>query len=251
MRDIEAGKALIGTEVICILDRSAVCPRAEPLIGADIQRLRPCVGEEVGKPVACFFVKRNLQRVIPGLSGANVIMSWYLIRIRETSLGRNLCGSARCVVTAYSWNQTRSRGSGLVAGDADVQPMIRGTDIVNRQRRARRQRLLHSKIPLIGIWILDVWVDKPIVLFKRGWQGRGVGTLQRIFRENRRRSRILIEGHDELPRRRPSSLLILRHLENGSPIVEKPAEGGSYHRPIGQAVGDAHTRLNVVVRVVP
>src|SRR5439155_23152466 len=72
-----------------------------------------------------------------------------------------------------------------------------------------------------------------------------------IFGGHRWGSRILVERHDELTRRRPGSLLILGHLENCGPVIEKTAKGGSNDGRVGQTVRNPHARLNVVVRVVP
>ena len=105
---------------------------------------------------------------------------------------------------------------------------------------------------MIGVGILDIGINKPVVGGLKGGQTRyDIGTLQGIFRKNARRVVCIVERQDELVSAGPSALLVLRHLYDRRPVVVEPAVCASEHGSLRQSVCNTHARLDIVVGVVP
>ena len=180
--------------------------------------------------------------------GRNLVREW------ETPLSSHESRSACSGVAAHRRNQQLASGirnSRLVSRDAYVESVPIRADIIHGQSRAWSQSLLHSEVPLVGIRILDLRIDKPVVLLKRRRQRSGVGALQRVLGEDAGRRVYIVERQNELIGARPCSLLVLGHLQNRSPVVIEATVGTTQDSLVPKSVGDPNPRLNIVVSVGP
>ena len=250
LRQVESRQRFFYSEIVRILYGSAIAARAEPLIRADAQRLRPGVGEQEAQPVRCLLVHRSLQSVIPGFSNTGVVVRDYRIWQRETRLRDQRCRAGCRAQTARSRDLSRPRRKRLVPVDVHVESVTARPYIVHRYSGIRWQRLLHAKVPLIGVRVLQVGIHKPVVLLKRCRRRRCICALQRILCEDGGDAG-LIRRDDQLIGAWPRSLLVLRHLNHSGPVVVEAAIPGAKHRGVSQPICHSHSRLNVVVGIWP
>src|SRR5207249_12140003 len=83
----------------------AIGAGAKPLIGADVDGLRPRVGKKIREPARCLLVQRDMQTVVPGFADAFVVVDRHEVGNAETSLSRDEVGRARRCVAAHRGNQ--------------------------------------------------------------------------------------------------------------------------------------------------